>query len=245
MSPLRDTIKPIYILAFLLGVTPFLWRRPPWKKLHETILVATITLFHTAVCLRELIGVRARFLRFPFWTLDTYLYFWILLTCSFSNLILLFVGFIRRRGMHDTLQRLEDVDERLATLGVRVNHSREQRICYFVTITGNASFAMYIFFAGIIHITKFKFKDPWTTALSLYIHYIYCTIFSLYAAVMQRTVLLRFRALNDVLKNYFLRNQEIETDDKEDYLISLAILHGKLEICYRSLSDSFGIQVRD
>lgn len=104
---------------------------------------------------------------------------------------------------------------------------------------------MYIFFAGIIHITKFKFKDPWTTALSLYIHYIYCTIFSLYAAVMQRTVLLRFRALNDVLKNYFLRYQEIETDDKEDYLISLAILHGKLEICYRSLSDSFGIQVRD
>ena len=59
--------------------------------------------------------------------------------------------------------------------------------------------------------------------------YIYGVTLSTFIVFLQRQIALRFLALNDAMRNHFLRYQEVEDRDKEKVLLSLASVFGDLE----------------
>lgn len=236
-------MKLNYFFNLIFGVTPFIWLNPPLKPLYEWLIVTSLVLLQLTLSTIEATATYYRTTRMNDWNTALAFYFSIKGVCFVSNVLVLLMGWLRRKDIRNIVVGLEKIDTALESLGVTINYKLERALDICLPISGNIWLWIYIC------VGTYCYKKPGAqipklmTIWFVFEKYIYGVTLSTFIVLLQRQITLRCIALNEAMRNHFLRYQDIEDRDQKNVILSLATVFGDLEKCFREMSSCFGLQL--
>lgn len=242
---LRKTLTPFYYLTFIFGITPFIWRTPPIKKSCELIIIYLIALLNFGVDFKDTFEWTSKSIKGLLEKrLISIIQFTIKLLFSIANLLSVIVCVGKRKEFRAVIQHLERVDRKLLQLNMKVNHRREWKINLIAFTISQILFGVYLaVVAQTLHYPR-NISNLIYLFIRLELKYTFMEMITLYTVFIQRSILVRFQAVNQGLVKYFISENILEMEE-ENILFQLATIHDLLATAYRLHFNSLSLQVKN
>lgn len=245
MSALRSSLKPLYVLCLVFGVTPFIWTDPKLKPVCELLIVSIVALFHSTINIVDMVGwvlVQVQTMDQSNQDIGQLIYLIIKLLYSGVNLLAVLVSVVKRRDYRRTIESLECCDRQLMKLRLPLDYRGETQRNVTLLLVSNVIVLVYITICSFVYHGLQPQKSVAMSFLRFFFKYIFMELLSLYAIMVQGAILTRFQAVNQGLRQYFIHGTSPEAEGQV-VLLSLASIHDQLTVVYKTHSSCIAIQV--